>query len=152
MRTSEIAGMFGGRRSGEGWIARCPAHPDRHPSLSIRKGNGDKTILHCFGGCTTPKVLAASGLRMRDLFVGRPPSPLERRKALALQEAQQRRAKMLSRAEGEAADEVRWSHLTATWLGAMLANSSDNDPSGDALCELFHITLDHLRAMEAGIR
>jgi DNA primase len=35
------------RRSGRGWVARCPsgAHPDRHPSFSMPAG---RTVGHCF--------------------------------------------------------------------------------------------------------
>jgi hypothetical protein len=55
------------RRCGEGWIARCPAHQDRNPSLSIRKSNG-KILLHCFAGCTVDAVCAALGIAVRDLF------------------------------------------------------------------------------------
>lgn len=57
------------RRSGESWTARCPAHDDSTPSLSISDG-GDKWLLKCHGGCTTEAVCAAAGLEMRDLFKG----------------------------------------------------------------------------------
>ena len=36
MRAEAIAKALGGRRCGSGWAARCPAHDDRTPSLSIR--------------------------------------------------------------------------------------------------------------------
>ena len=32
-----IAKALGGRKTGGGWMARCPAHHDRQPSLSIRE-------------------------------------------------------------------------------------------------------------------
>lgn len=47
--------------------ARCPAHDDSYPSLSI-KHTGDKTILYCHAGCDTHDILAAIGLDWRDLF------------------------------------------------------------------------------------
>lgn len=49
------------------WIARCPAHDDRNPSLSI-KYDGNKILLYCFAGCTTNDVLASIGLTFKDLF------------------------------------------------------------------------------------
>ena len=56
------------RKTGAGrWIARCPAHDDRAPSLSIREIDG-RVLLHDFGGCETRDVLAALGLHMSDLF------------------------------------------------------------------------------------
>jgi hypothetical protein len=57
------------RRSGHGWMARCPAHDDRTPSLSIR--DSDKGILlKCWAGCTVSDITDALGLRLADLFYG----------------------------------------------------------------------------------
>jgi hypothetical protein len=54
------------------WLALCPAHDDRSPSLSIRE-TGDGTVLvKCWAGCEAPDVLAAVGLELRDLFPPRP--------------------------------------------------------------------------------
>lgn len=66
----QLAQRLGARRSGRGWIARCPAHEDRSPSLSISEGHDGRVLLHCFAGCSTESVLAAIGLSMRDLFPG----------------------------------------------------------------------------------
>jgi hypothetical protein len=61
--------LQGVRQSAPGrWIARCPAHEDRSPSLSIRELEDGRVLLHCFGGCANGDVLAAMGLRMSDLF------------------------------------------------------------------------------------
>ena len=50
--------LDGVRRSGSGWSARCPAHDDRHPSLSVTERDG--TILfHCHAGCTQDAVIDA---------------------------------------------------------------------------------------------
>ncbi|WP_027892357.1 toprim domain-containing protein [Calidithermus chliarophilus] len=49
------------------WMALCPAHPDRKPSLSIRVLD-DKILLHCFAGCDGDAVLGALGLEWRDLY------------------------------------------------------------------------------------
>lgn len=53
------------------WIARCPAHDDRGPSLSIRD-TGDKLLLHCFAGCDALDVVHALGLKLSDLFADSP--------------------------------------------------------------------------------
>jgi hypothetical protein len=50
------------------WIARCPAHPDRSPSLSIRETDDGRVLVHDFGGCSVEDVLAGLGLELRDLF------------------------------------------------------------------------------------
>lgn len=49
------------------WYARCPAHEDRSPSLSVRDA-GDRVLIHCFAGCDPSDVLAAVGLAWRDLY------------------------------------------------------------------------------------
>ena len=50
------------------WVACCPAHKDKSPSLSVRNIEDDRLLLHCFGGCSTPEILAALGLEISDLF------------------------------------------------------------------------------------
>ena len=61
------------RARGEGrWMALCPAHQDRQPSLSIRQGADGRILLYDFGGCTPVEIVAAMGLRLVDLFVGPP--------------------------------------------------------------------------------
>lgn len=50
------------------WIACCPAHEDRSPSLSIRETDDGRVLLYCFGGCETVDVLTALGLGLSDLF------------------------------------------------------------------------------------
>ena len=49
------------------WMALCPAHDDRSPSLSIAQ-EGDKVLVHCFAGCEADDVLAAVDLAWRDLY------------------------------------------------------------------------------------
>ncbi len=55
------------RRSGREWIARCPAHDDETPSLSIAQGDKG-VVLICRTGCDTRDVVAALGIGMADLF------------------------------------------------------------------------------------
>src|SRR4051812_42686905 len=56
------------RQTAKGWTARCPAHDDRNPSLSISQGDDGRALVHCHTGCTTDAVCAAVGLRPADLF------------------------------------------------------------------------------------
>jgi len=57
------------KQTGPGrWIARCPAHEDRSPSLSIRELDDGRVLLHCFGGCGALDVLDALGLQWCALF------------------------------------------------------------------------------------
>ncbi len=54
------------KAGGEGWIARCPAHDDHSPSLSVDFRDG-KVLVSCFTGCTADAVIAAVGLSWADL-------------------------------------------------------------------------------------
>lgn len=56
------------RRVRDGWIARCPAHPDRNPSLSIREGLAGRILLHCWAGCAVEAMCEALGIAVADLF------------------------------------------------------------------------------------
>jgi hypothetical protein len=49
------------------WMACCPAHNDKSPSLAVSEGD-DRVLVHCFAGCETTDVTAAIGLNVADLF------------------------------------------------------------------------------------
>jgi hypothetical protein len=60
-----LTGLRAKRTGKDKWQARCPAHDDRKPSLSIRVAD-DRVLLHCHGGCAQQAVLDA--LRDRGLW------------------------------------------------------------------------------------
>ena len=62
-------------KRGNGWYAKCPAHEDRKPSLSVGTGEDGRILLHCFVGCPKLDVIGALGLELRDLMPDRPMSP-----------------------------------------------------------------------------
>ena len=70
----KLLARLGGVRSTaqDRWLACCPAHEDRSPSLSIREVE-DRVLLHCFGGCSVHDVLNAVGFEISDLFPARKP-------------------------------------------------------------------------------
>jgi len=55
------------QKGSNNWIACCPGHTDRSPSLSIKQA-GDRVLIHCFAGCEPGAVLSAVGLTLADLF------------------------------------------------------------------------------------
>lgn len=59
--------------------ARCPAHEDRKPSLSVTwredADKGGRTYVHCQTGCDARAVLAALGLGFSDLYDTPPARP-----------------------------------------------------------------------------
>ena len=72
MTVAEIIDRLDARHNGKTWIARCPAHDDRTPSLSINEGRDGCILLNCHAGCETEKIVAALGLKLSDLFPTKP--------------------------------------------------------------------------------
>lgn len=69
MTLQEILPLFSGvHGSGKQYSARCPAHDDKHASLSISEGDGGRILFNCHAGCASDAVAAAVGLKMQDLF------------------------------------------------------------------------------------
>jgi putative DNA primase/helicase len=60
-----LAAALEGRRVGNYWVARCPAHDDHHPSLNIRAKDG-KVLVKCWAGCSQAAVIEA--LKERELW------------------------------------------------------------------------------------
>lgn len=58
MSAKSLARALQARRSGDGWMAKCPAHDDRNPSLSIQE-KGGKVLVHCHAGCSQRAVIDA---------------------------------------------------------------------------------------------
>ena len=57
------------RATGRGtWVACCPAHQDKNPSLSVRETDDGRVLVHCFAECPVSDVVAAVGMSMTDLF------------------------------------------------------------------------------------
>lgn len=67
MNASAIAAALDARRAGRCWMARCPAHDDRDPSLSIKEVEG-KVLVKCHAGCDQRDVIAA--LKAKRLWKG----------------------------------------------------------------------------------
>ena len=61
------------KRSGDSWSARCPAHDDRGPSLSIRELGDGRVLAHCFAGCGIEQILDSVGLDFDAIMPPRQP-------------------------------------------------------------------------------
>src|SRR3954465_4712228 len=62
-----LAQLKGVARPGDGWAARCPAHEDRHNSLSIHHRDG-RWLLRCHAGCGWQAIIDALGVDAAELF------------------------------------------------------------------------------------
>jgi hypothetical protein len=79
------------RKSGRGWMARCPAHEDRSPSLSVRVADDGKLLLHDFGGCRLEDILSTLRLRPVDLFPEQDHDPHQWRESQRRRDAERAR-------------------------------------------------------------
>ena len=50
------------------WMACCPAHADKSPSLAVCEASSGNVLVHCFAGCHYTEVLDAIGMHPSDLF------------------------------------------------------------------------------------
>jgi len=64
-----LSKLRGVRECGPGqWMAICPAHDDKTPSLAIAEGKNGGIVLHCHAGCTVAAIVAALGMKTADLM------------------------------------------------------------------------------------
>lgn len=68
MRTDEILSYFHGVTGSKGqYRAKCPSHGSQGKTLSIKECD-DRTVLHCFAGCTADEILGSIGLKLTALY------------------------------------------------------------------------------------
>lgn len=60
--------LKGVKQHGDRFMAVCPAHQDKSPSLSLSRAEDGRALVYCFAGCKTRDVLGAVGLEMHNLF------------------------------------------------------------------------------------
>jgi hypothetical protein len=97
-------------RSGKGWAARCPAHEDKSPSLSVAEGSDGRALVFCHAGCSPDAIAQAISLDVADLF------------AKELAERRSRRSSRPSKAEPKATKNVvkaEFSKAASTWQAAL---------------------------------
>jgi hypothetical protein len=149
MTAAQIAELLHARRSGTGrWMARCPAHGDKTPSLSIREAPDGRTLIHCHAGCGLMNILEACSLHPRELFAGPPPSA-ETRKAVAERQKREHQKRQQQRlAERAKTERVRRYYAISNELFSRAARQPDG-VAGDKMAELAHRALDRAREIEA---
>ncbi len=68
MLASDFATRLNAVKTAGGYQAKCPAHNDSSPSLSISEGDNGCVLLKCHAGCSNDSIVKAMGLKMSDLF------------------------------------------------------------------------------------
>lgn len=56
------------RKNGKDYVACCPSHQDKSPSLTIAERDDGRILIHCFAGCSADEVMGAVGLELKDLM------------------------------------------------------------------------------------
>lgn len=122
--------LSGAHRSGNGWVARCPAHEDRRPSFSVTEGQNGRVLVRCHAGCSTEAILDALGLRKSDLFADETRNPVLPRKPRqtppAFPETKSQRRQFVT-AEEAFEDLVRW---RGRWSGRWVYQDIRGRPVG----------------------
>lgn len=68
-----LSGCKKAKRTGPAnWIACCPAHDDKSPSMTVRELEDGRVLLHCFGGCSVESIIGALGVPWDALFPEKP--------------------------------------------------------------------------------
>ncbi|WNT44390.1 hypothetical protein SEA_MABODAMACA_45 [Microbacterium phage Mabodamaca] len=67
-----LAKLDGVEESPDGYLATCPSHSDSHASLRVTVSDAGKVLVKCRAMCSTPDVVKALGLTMRDLAQMKP--------------------------------------------------------------------------------
>jgi hypothetical protein len=55
-------------RGHNSWLACCPSHDDKSPSLSIKQLEDGRVLIHCHAGCSAQEVVESVGFNMNHLF------------------------------------------------------------------------------------
>lgn len=118
------------------WIAKCPAHGDNRPSLSVSETPDGKTLVHCWAGCSALEVVNAVGLELANLFPedgrgqrhhqrsGRRPMRASPREALQLLRADLLTCGIvLARGDDPTPDELALMFKTAGRISSLLGGS-----------------------------
>jgi hypothetical protein len=148
MTAAAFADLVQAQRVGAGrWKARCVAHNDRSPSLSIREGEDGHVTLFCRAGCSLDAILAALHL-VRDDLSGPPPSPAQAAAIRAAYETRQSAARAERKTRLVALNRVGKLQAVVNELASTLVRSPENI----ALARLLDSASDKLRVAESAAK
>lgn len=111
-----------------GWQARCPAHDDHSPSLSLKEGERG-LLLKCWAGCRAADIVQSLGLKLSDLFFDHGEQDLDKRRLAFQQRAQLRAAEHAAEVlRGQQADALREAEqLVYSAQGLFIASWTENE-------------------------
>ncbi len=62
----EVKARKGHTRS---WVALCPSHDDKSPSLCIDEADNGKILIKCWAGCGANEVIDSVGMKYHDVML-----------------------------------------------------------------------------------
>ena len=68
------------KKTGTGYLACCPAHDDKSPSMTMTERDG-VVLIHCFAGCSIDEIMGAIGVDASELFPPRESAGKGRKRA-----------------------------------------------------------------------
>lgn len=145
MTAQAVADLLHARPAGHGkWRARCPAHDDAHPSLSVTQGHSG-VLLRCWSrGCDPEAITAALGLTVRHLFSDADTTPQQRREATRRTSQRELERKAEHHAGCQRNAELYRLECLANQLGGLLCRKPDDGE----VARLFDSILAKLRGLE----
>jgi hypothetical protein len=121
------------RARGQGkWSARCPAHADKSPSLTIAEGEKG-LLVKCWANCSLEEITDSLGIKVSDLFFdGLSTDPSHRQQAMR-QRAQAKAERQTAHdAEGRRLDTLRQAeYLIQSAHGISIEGWSDDKLNGE---------------------
>jgi hypothetical protein len=116
----------------KGSSARCPAHDDQQPSLSIGQAADDgKVLVYCQAGCSLDEILAALSMSAADLF----DDPLQRQSS----ETEIARYHYADRHGNPAFDKIRYRKPDGSSKGFYVQRPDGRKGIGDAPRVLYRL-------------
>jgi twinkle protein len=65
---AKLSGVKQTRYGNPDWMAICPSHADRNPSLHVSVSREGNILLNCFAGCRAEDILERLGIESSELF------------------------------------------------------------------------------------
>jgi hypothetical protein len=50
------------------WVARCPGHLDKTPSLAVKEADDGRILVKCFAGCSFNEICDGAGVKPEEMF------------------------------------------------------------------------------------
>lgn len=120
------------KQRGNRYIASCPAHKDKSPSLAVQGGERG-ILLHCFAGCSLDAICHALGIATRDLFYDQTTDAATIRRTQQQREDRRRERERQRESDGLCIDALRESEtLIASRCGIDVSRMS-HDKLNDEL-------------------